>query len=62
MSDASSQAPAPRTELEPGTHVDHFRVIRQLGAGGFGEVYLARDSKLGRKVALKVIHPRHVGS
>ncbi len=38
--------------------LDHFRIIRQLGAGGMGEVYLARDTKLGRKVAIKVIRRR----
>ena len=37
--------------------VDHFKVLRLAGKGGMGEVYLARDSRLGRKVALKVIHP-----
>src|SRR5512139_2423249 len=41
--------------LGAGTMVDHFCIMRPLGRGGFGEVYLARDTKLGRKVALKLI-------
>jgi len=42
--------------------VDQFKVIRLLGKGGMGEVYLARDTGLGRKVALKVIHAGLIGS
>ncbi len=38
--------------LEPGTRVDHFEIRRLIGRGGMGEVYLARDTNLGRKVAL----------
>jgi WD40 repeat protein/serine/threonine protein kinase len=38
--------------------IDHFRIKRLLGQGGMSVVYLARDLKLGRQVALKLIHPR----
>jgi len=48
--------------LEPGTVVDGFRVRRKLGQGGMGAVYLARDLRLGRKVALKLLRPETMGS
>jgi eukaryotic-like serine/threonine-protein kinase len=45
--------------LAPGTKLGPYEIQSLLGAGGMGEVYRARDTRLGRTVAIKVL-PSHL--
>jgi len=47
--------------LASGTRLGPYEVLAPLGAGGMGEVYRARDTRLGREVAVKVL-PEHLGA
>jgi len=41
--------------LKPGTKLGRYEIRSQIGAGGMGELYLAEDTQLRRRVALKIL-------
>ncbi len=56
------QSPRHKTALAAGTELAHYKIMSMLGAGGMGEVYLAEDTGLRRKVALKMLAPELTGN
>ena len=54
------QSEAEPASLPPGTVIGRFEILRELGRGGFGVVYEARDRDLGRQVAVKVVRPGRI--
>src|SRR5215467_13584478 len=46
--------------LAAGSRLGHYEIVAAIGAGGMGEVYKARDTRLDRPVAIKVLAPKRV--
>ncbi len=58
--DASRMTPMPRYTPPPTPkRIERYALERLLGSGAFGRVFAARDTKLGRAVAIKLLHPEH---
>ena len=62
MEVAADLLAAHRGQSLVGRGLSHYRVLSLIGAGGMGEVYLAEDTRLGRKVALKLLPAAFTGN
>src|SRR5215475_14292965 len=58
---AATMLAEPQSGSLIGRRIGAYQIIDQIGRGGMGEVYLAQDGRLGRKVALKLLPPQFAG-
>lgn len=61
MAAAATQVAPYRNPVAPGVDLGHYKILSMIGAGGMGEVYLAQDTRLRRKVAIKLLAPELTG-